>query len=145
MKKIILSLVAAVFAVSSFAADTAKVKKTPEQVAAKRADKLKTELGLTDEQRSKVYNAVLEKINKTKEIKQRYKDSSNRKGRDKEIKAVKANFETTMNSILSPEQKTKYEAIKKKDKDDDDEDDDDDDKEDRKKSKVKKARKAKKS
>ena len=32
MKKIILSLVAAVFAVSSFAADTAKVKKTPEQV-----------------------------------------------------------------------------------------------------------------
>jgi protein CpxP len=117
MKKLILSLVATVFALNGFAQDTSKVKKSPEAAASMRADKLKTELGLNDVQRNQVYSAVLEKMNQAKAIKQKYKDSANKKSQHSEMKAVKQSFDTKMNSILTPEQKVKYEALKSDNKD----------------------------
>jgi len=129
MKQFILILSTVFFAVSSFAHDSAKMKKTPEQMAAKRADKLKSELGLSDVQRSDVYTAILEKINQTRQVKRMYKDSANRKGREKAIQSVRERFDQRMNTILTPEQKTKYEALRKQEMDrDDDGDIDADDK-----------------
>lgn len=116
MKKLVLSLVASVFALSSFAHDTAKIKRTPESSAAQRADKLKAELGLSDAQRTQVYSAVLQKINQTKVLKQKYKDSANKKSQMVEMKAIRQSFDTKMGKILTPEQKTKYEALKKENK-----------------------------
>jgi Spy/CpxP family protein refolding chaperone len=117
MKKLIFSLVAFVFALNTFAHDTSKVKRTPEAAANMRADKLKTELGLNDVQRNQVYAAVLEKMNKARAIKQKYKDSANKKAQHSEMKVVKQSFDSKMNSILSPEQKVKYEALKSEKKD----------------------------
>ena len=118
MKKLIFSLAAIVIALNTFAHDTTKVKRTPESSANMRADKLKTELGLSDVQRNQVYAAVLEKMNQAKTIKQKYKDSANKKSQHSEMKLVKQSFDAKMNSVLTPEQKVKYEALKadKKDK-----------------------------
>jgi Spy/CpxP family protein refolding chaperone len=112
MKKLIFSLAAIVIALNTFAHDTTKVKRTPESSANMRADKLKTELGLSDVQRNQVYAAVLEKMNQAKAIKQKYKDSANKKSQHSEMKLVKQSFDAKMNSILTPEQKVKYEALK---------------------------------
>ena len=112
MKKLIFSLAAIVIALNTFAHDTTKVKRTPESSANMRADKLKTELGLSDVQRNQVYAAVLEKMNQAKAIKQKYKDSANKKSQHSEMKLVKQSFDAKINSILTPEQKVKYEALK---------------------------------
>ena len=112
MKKLIFSLAAILIALNTFAHDTTKVKRTPESSANMRADKLKTELGLSDVQRNQVYAAVLEKMNQAKAIKQKYKDSANKKSQHSEMKLVKQSFDAKMNSILTPEQKVKYEALK---------------------------------
>lgn len=117
MKKLIFSLAALVIALNTFAHDTTKVKRTPESAAALRADKLKTELALNDIQRNQVYNAVLEKMNQARAIKQKYKDSANKKSQHSEMKHVKQSFDAKMNSILTPEQKVKYEALKAEKKD----------------------------
>jgi Spy/CpxP family protein refolding chaperone len=112
MKKLIFSLAAILIALNTFAHDTTKVKRTPESSANMRADKLKAELGLSDVQRNQVYAAVLEKMNQAKAIKQKYKDSANKKSQHSEMKLVKQSFDAKMNSILTPEQKVKYEALK---------------------------------
>lgn len=116
MKKIILGLAAVAMAVGSYATDSAKAKKSPEQMANKRADKLKTELTLSDEQRGRVYTAVLEKINKTRAIKEKYKGTKEKQAMHTEMKAVHDNFEASMKSILSAEQFTKWQDLKAKQK-----------------------------
>ena len=109
-----LSIVAAVFAVSSFAQDAPKTIKTPEEAANKRADKLKTELGLSDDQRAKVYAAILDRVTKVRAIKAKY--PSDKKAARKEIKPINDAFDTTIKSILTAEQVTKWEALKAKGK-----------------------------
>lgn len=143
MKQLFLILSTVLFSVSSFAHDSAKMKKTPEQMASRRADKLKSELGLSDAQRSNVYSAILEKINQTRQIKMTYRDSANRKGREKAIQGVRERFDQRMNTILTPEQKTKYEALRKSEMDkDDDGDVDSDDKRHKKQGKSGKKKKS---
>ncbi len=115
MKKVILSVVAVVFAVSAFAQDAAKVKKTPEEVAQKRADKLKTELTLTDDQRAKAYTILLDNATKVQAIKAKY--PNDKKAARTEIKPVKAACDTSIKAILTPEQIIKYDAMKKAHKD----------------------------
>lgn len=118
MKKVILSFVAAVFAVSSFAHDSAKMKKTPEEIASKRSQKFQSELGLSDDQKSKVYVLILDKENKTNAIKKKYNknDSISKSQRHTEMKAVKVDFETKLTALLTAEQKVKYDAMKEKEK-----------------------------
>ena len=106
-----LSIVAAVFAVSSFAQSAPKTQKTPEDVATKRADKLKTELALSDDQRAKVYAAELDRITKVRAIRTKY--PNDKKAAHKEIKPINEAFQTTLKGILTAEQVTKWEALKK--------------------------------
>ncbi len=114
MKKVLLSIVAAVFAVSTFAQDGAKVKKTPEQIATKKADKLKTELALSDDQRTKVYTILLESTTKIQAIKAKY--PNDKKAAHAEIKPIRETSEASIKAILTPEQVTKWEALKKEKK-----------------------------
>ena len=114
MKKVLLSIVAAVFAVSSFAHDGGKGPKTPEQVATKKADKLKTELGLSDDQRTKVYAILLENTTKIQAIKAKY--PNDKKAAQAEIRPLRQAADTSIKAILTPEQITKWEALKKEKK-----------------------------
>ena len=117
MKKIVFSILAAIVAVSASAKDSTRVKMTPEQKANKQADRLKTELSLSDDQRNKTYSAILDRIHKVDAIKAKYKDSANRKGMGKEIQSVKSEFDNTLATFLTGEQMTKYKELEKKKKD----------------------------
>lgn len=114
MKKVLLSIVAAVFAVSSFAHDGGKGPKTPEQVATKKADKLKTELGLTDDQRTKVYAILLDNTTKIQAIKAKY--PNDKKAAQAEIKPLRQASESSIKAILTPEQIVKWDTLKKEKK-----------------------------
>jgi protein CpxP len=116
MKKFILSLAAVVIAAGAYAHDSAKVKKSPEQIAGKKADKLKTELALSDEQRTQVYAVVLDKVNKTRTVKEKYKDNKDKRAMRAEMKTVQADFDSSMKGILTAEQYTKWQGIKEKQK-----------------------------
>ncbi|MES2616521.1 MAG: hypothetical protein V4613_01500 [Bacteroidota bacterium] len=111
MKKLIFTLFALAIAGSGFANDSTKQKKTPEQVATKKADKLKTELSLSDDQRSKVYNALLDRETKVRAVKAKY--PTDKKAARKEIKPINEACNTTITSALTPEQATKWEQMKK--------------------------------
>jgi periplasmic protein CpxP/Spy len=117
MKKLMLGLAALVMAVGVYAKDSTKMKKSPEEMANKKADKLKTELNLSNEQRTSVYNAVLDKINKTQAIKAKYGDKGDKKAMRAEMRSVEENFEATMKGILSADQYSKWQTLKEEHKD----------------------------
>jgi periplasmic protein CpxP/Spy len=116
MKKFILSLLAVVMAAGAYAHDSAKVKKSPAEMANKRADKLKTELNLSDEQRSKVYTTIFDKINKHQAVKEKYKGTKDKKSMRAEMKTVHDDFDASMKSILTAEQYGKWQELKSKQK-----------------------------
>ncbi|MEZ4803934.1 MAG: hypothetical protein R2852_00195 [Bacteroidia bacterium] len=116
MKKVFLLLVAVVFTVHAFSQNEGKKSKTPEEMAQKRAEKLKTQLELSDEQTVSVQGFILEKIQNKQAIKSKYKDSANRKGMNKELKIVKTNFDSKMEGILTAAQKVKYADLKAENK-----------------------------
>jgi protein CpxP len=116
MKKIILSLVAVMMAAGAYAHDTSKVKRSPEEMANRKADKLKTELGLNDDQRGKVYSVFLDKINKSEAIRAKYKDSKDKKAMKAEMKTVEGGLETSLKGILTPEQYTKWQTLREEKK-----------------------------
>lgn len=103
-----------IFAGHAFSQNPAIRPKPVEAAANAKADSLKSELSLNDEQHSKVRAAVLEKQNQTRSIHEKYRDSANKKGMNKELKAVNEQFRSTMKGILTPEQSKKFEAREKK-------------------------------
>ncbi|NQW42162.1 MAG: hypothetical protein HQ463_01855 [Bacteroidetes bacterium] len=111
MKKLMLCIVAVVFTVSSFAQDGNKVQKTPEEIANKRADKLKTELTLSDDQRAKEYALELDRIIKVRATRAKY--PTDKKAAHKEIKPINEASQTALKEILTADQITKWEALKK--------------------------------
>lgn len=78
---------------------------TPEQRAERRTALLKDKLLLSEDQKTKVYDAVL------KLEKQRATDQQ-------QIKANRETYETELRTILTPEQAEKYEAMKEQRKED---------------------------
>lgn len=132
-----------------------------EKVANGRANQLKKDLGLNDDQTSRVKAAVAKKNDGFNALKARYKDSSNKKGMGKELKQVQDVFHSEMNSILTPSQQAKYDGMRNKDNDkeadnekkghkvkkdvDDDDDDEDGDKDKKDKTAPKEKVKGKKS
>lgn len=116
MRKLILMTLCTVLALSVHAQ---KNGKSADELADKRAAKLKTELGLSDEQHKSVRAAVLEKINSANAVRERYKDSANKKGMGAELKQVNLRFRTTMDAILTADQRAKYKASEDEEDDDD--------------------------
>lgn len=115
MKKSILIIATVLFTFVGFAQSTTQTQKTPEEIATKRSEKLKTELGLSDDQKTKVHTAIVETVTKVREIKAKY--PNDKKSAAKELKVVRENYKTTMKGILTAEQFTKWEASKKTKKD----------------------------
>jgi len=107
MKKLILMTLCTVLALSVYAQRNGK---PADELADKRAAKLKTELGLSEDQHKSVHAAVLEKINSASAVRERYKDSANKKGMGAELKQVNLRFRTTMDAILTADQNAKYKS-----------------------------------
>lgn len=111
MKKIMFTLLALLITAAGYAKDSTAHKKTPEQVATKKADKLKKELGLSDDQRTKVYNAILERQTKVAEVKKLH--TADKKSAREAIKPLNEACDTAIKNALTPEQQTKWEQMKK--------------------------------
>ncbi len=84
-------------------------KPTPEQVAMRNSMHLQKMLELTDDQKQKVHQAILTRGNTLKKIHEKYGADGDKKAMHKEAKPIRTQFVQTMNSILTPAQKTKWE------------------------------------
>lgn len=126
MKKLILSAIActalclgqmnAQTANATGAVKTQKAEMTPEQESAKHAAKLTRELGLTEDQKAKVQAYDLERINANAPLKEKAQSAANdtdKKAARQQIKANNEKFEASVQSVLTDDQKAKWETHKK--------------------------------
>lgn len=111
MKKLIYTVALFVMGITAgYAQQRGDHHGTPEQRAEKQATLLQTKLGLTAEQKEKVQALELERIKKGEEW--RKGDEGDRKGKMEERKAFMKASKDKMDAILTPEQKTKWEAAR---------------------------------
>lgn len=92
-----------------------KKSKTPQSIEAhakKRSEHLSKHLQLNEDQKPKVYAALLEKMTKIEEIKAKY--PTDKKAAHAEIKVVRHKFRATLKEILNELQLTQWEDLKKK-------------------------------
>jgi hypothetical protein len=89
-------------------------KPTPEQIATRQSMHLQKMLGLSDDQKQKTYQAVLTRASAIQTIRAKYGPEGDKKAMHTEVKPVKEQFVQTMNGILTPEQKIKWEEYRLK-------------------------------
>jgi Spy/CpxP family protein refolding chaperone len=81
-------------------------KHSPEERATRQSARMEKSLGLTSEQKTKVYNLALSRAKKTDEIKAA--EEAERIKNKPQLKAVQTAFEASMKDILTPEQFIKW-------------------------------------
>ncbi len=111
---VIIFLLAVIFFAGniSFAQRNSKSDKTPEQIAEKRAGKMKQYLSLTDDQYKQVYDLTLQKVNYNRE--NREKLSSMDKESRKQFKSQnREEYKKQLENILNTEQIAKFQQMKK--------------------------------
>lgn len=84
-----------------------------EMMAMRHSKHLEKTLVLTAEQSSKVYEAMLVRFNDIQAIRQKAGENADKKALKEQVKPVREKFVQTMTGILTPEQKTKWEAHRK--------------------------------
>ena len=89
----------------------ATTKKTPAEKATMFSSKMKTDLGLTDDQTQKINAAKLDQLTQREAIKTKYNNDN--KAGETEFRANNDKFKTALKSILTPDQLAKLEAAKK--------------------------------
>lgn len=90
-------------------------KKSLEERAKKKTERMTEELGLNETQSENLYNLNLKVAQKIKAIKENAEFSDEKK--KKFIKGNKKDYKTVLSSILTAEQMTKFEELKKERKD----------------------------
>jgi len=93
-----------------------KQRKTPEERAQKRADKMKEKLSLTDDQHKQVYDIVLSQANEMKSVWESSKNDQDKTARKEKIKAIRESGKTQINSVLNANQQQLWETHKKEKK-----------------------------
>jgi protein CpxP len=83
-------------------------QRTPEQRATSVSDRLTTELGLTDDQKKKVYDAALTRAQKMDDA--RAQAGSDRAQMKTLMKPANDAFDASLKTTLTPEQYTKWKA-----------------------------------
>lgn len=119
IKSLVITLLLIIFAVSAsntFSQQSEKIKKSPEERAAKIADRMKKNLSLSDEQYKQVYNLFLEKTNDRKANKEKLM-AMDKESRKQFKMAGKEEFIKQLSGILNPDQMKKFEENMKKYKD----------------------------
>jgi hypothetical protein len=122
MKKILILLVTATMSMAAIAQQTAqpkpattqskpKNKITPEERAQRKADLLKNQLQLNNDQTIMIKNAMVERNNALKAI--RAKVGENQDAFRKEAFSVRKKFHDDMKKILSTEQFNKFKEMRK--------------------------------
>ena len=125
MKKVLVLVVAVITSISiSLAQQTGENKKvkgarkegsfktmTPEQKATKHSERLAQKLGLSPEQKQSVYTLAVDRITKADAVRAKY-TTSDKKGMHKELRPIMQDFDTKLKAILTPEQITKWDALK---------------------------------
>ena len=85
--------------------------KTPEERAQKSVDHLNNAVGLSDDQKTKIYDLALNRAKKVDAVKEKYKGQPD--GREKSkgvITTIKKEYRKSVKGILTPEQLTKLKA-----------------------------------
>ena len=85
------------------------MKATPEQIATRQSMHLQKMLGLSEDQKQKTYQAVLTRTSAVQAVHAKYGPDGDKKAMHGEVKPIKEQFVQTMNGVLTPEQKTKWE------------------------------------
>lgn len=111
MKKIVLLLTIALFAISGFAQQ--RQRATPEDRAKKQTEAITKELNLSDSQKEKVYEINLKYINSTQN--RLSKDSDRQKMREEFEKQQKSK-DAEIKALLNEDQQKKYDKWQKEDK-----------------------------
>lgn len=112
----IILLIAVMFsAANSYSQDNGdkKQKKTPEERAQKRADKMKEKLSLSDEQHKQVFDILLSKGNEMKSVWEQTKNDQDKTARKEKMKAIRDSYNSQINSVLSSTQQQLWETHKK--------------------------------
>ena len=86
-------------------------KKTPEERAQKRAEKMTKHLSLSDDQYKQVYDAFLSQAQQFDALKSADGD---KKAKKEQMKSIRQNTDATITGLLSAEQNTKYQQMKEK-------------------------------
>ncbi len=86
-----------------------RTKPTPEQMATRQSMRLQKMLGLAEDQKQKTYQALLTRTSAIQTLRTKYELNGDKKAMRAEVKPIKEQFMQTMNGILTPEQKTKWE------------------------------------
>lgn len=111
-KKLASVLLIAAFVLSAnlvFAQNKDFMKKTPEERAQKRADKMRDKLALSEEQHKQVYNALLSQAQQMDDMRSKNFDKSEKK---EQMKSIWQNTDLTISGILKSDQLTKYNKYK---------------------------------
>ncbi len=90
-----------------------KKQLTPEERANRQTEKITTSLGLSADQKTKVYAAALDKDRKLQEVRKKYPTEADRSKKKEEVRSIRKNFVNSMNGILTPEQQTKWKEQRK--------------------------------
>jgi len=112
MKKLILGAWIAVLGFGATAQEQERKQKTPEEMATWRVERLKTELDLNAAQEETVKTAMVTKMNKAKEV--REKHSGDKEAMKTAMEPIRAEFKTTMKTTLTEAQFEKWTEMHKK-------------------------------
>jgi protein CpxP len=85
---------------------------TPEQKAQKQADHLQKKLGLSEEQKMKVYDLNLARITQSKALRDKNKSSDNKQGSKEEFQKIRTDYDKGLTSILNDDQQKTWAQMK---------------------------------
>jgi len=108
MKKLIL-FIGALVLFTTIQAQT-KTKKTPQERASRLSERLATKLGITDQQKKKVYNLAYYHIIKIQKARADFKDD--KKARNMEVRSNLKQFDDSLKIILTADQYLKYKEMR---------------------------------
>lgn len=101
------------FSVNSYSQyDEKTPKKTPEELARKIADTLRTEIQLSDTQYDQVYDIFLSHINRVRDDRQKY-GKEDTEGRQNARNERRKNLKAELDNVLSDEQMEKLKELHK--------------------------------
>lgn len=86
-------------------------KRTPEERASKEVEHLNNVAGLSEDQKTKVKDLALAKVQKMDAIREKYKGLENIEEAKKEMKVVRKDYRQSIKGVLTPEQ---LEKVKQK-------------------------------
>jgi Spy/CpxP family protein refolding chaperone len=86
----------------------------PEAMASRHSKHLQKLLGLSEEQTQKTHDALLTRFTDARAIREKAGPNADKKALHAQLKPVRQKFVSTMNGILTPEQKTKWEENRAK-------------------------------